>query len=229
VLRFRFNNIFMGKIKILLADDHLMFREGLKAILEETPSLEVLAQASNGKQVLKLLETIKVDLIMLDLHMPVMNGTECMKEINNQYPDLPVIVLTMAADVIHIRNILAAGAKGYLLKNSSGAELLKAIEKVLSGEQYYDNRVSQIILDDFSGKKQSQVSEQSPKEILTNREIQILKMIAREESNKDIAQKLFISIRTVDAHRRNLLQKTGAKNTAGLTRYAIEHFGIYKD
>lgn len=212
-------------IHILLADDHLIFREGLKALLEEQENIKITVQASNGIQVLKLLDEQPVNLVMMDVHMPVMNGIECTIEIRKTNPSLPILALTMAADEVLIKKMLKAGANGYLLKNSSGRELLQAIDTVLKGQQYYSNRVGQIIMEGLSGRK-SGTAQKSPEAILTPREIEVLKLIATENSNKEIADKLFISTRTVDAHKRNILKKVGAKNTAGITRYALKHFKL---
>lgn len=216
---------FTKPINILLADDHQIFREGLKALLEEAEMLNVLVQASNGVQVLKQLENHKVDIVMMDIHMPVMTGIECMQEIKKKHPELPVLALTMAADEIYIKRMLKAGANGYLLKNSGGKELLKAIEAVLMGQQYYSEKVGQIIMDSLAGKQKPKAAN-TPAKVLTPREIEILKLIATEHSNGEIAEQLFISVRTVDAHKRNILQKIGAKNTAGMTRYAFKYFKL---
>lgn len=213
----------MKKIKILLADDHQMFREGLKALLEEEEHLTVPLQASNGKQVLNLLENNTVDIAMIDIHMPVMNGIECLKKIRIQHPGLPVLALTMSLEEVHVLNMLKAGANGYLLKNSGSQDLLKAIETVLNGQPFYSFQVGKIIMDGLTKKSEPNIAAESV-EILTQREIQVLKLIAMEYSNREISDKLSISVRTVDAHRRNLLHKIGARNTAGLTRYAIKHF-----
>ncbi|MFT5166898.1 MAG: DNA-binding NarL/FixJ family response regulator [Saprospiraceae bacterium] len=210
------------KINILLADDHKIFREGLKALLEEVKHLHVMLQAENGIQVIKLLENNTVDLVMMDIHMPLMNGLECIEEIKKSYPLLPVLVLTMAADDIYIKRMLMAGANGYLLKNSGGKELLSAIDTVLKGDQYYSAPVEQIIMNSLKSPTLFVPDEK----ILSAREEEVLKLIATEHSNGEIANKLFISLRTVDAHKRNIQEKIGAKNIAGVIRYAIKNFNL---
>ncbi len=214
----------METIRILLVDDHQLFRDGIKSLLEEESHLRVVREAENGQQALNLFEEQEIDLILCDLNMPVMGGVECVKQFRKKWPQLPILILTMADDELQIKQMLKSGASGYVLKNSSKAELILAIDSVITGELYYSPRVANIIMEDLAKNNLANILPHSPPgQLLSEREIEVLKLIANEYSNREISDKLFISVRTVDSHRRNLLQKTGAKNTAGLTRYALQH------
>lgn len=208
-----------------MVDDHQMFREGIKSLIEEEAHLKVVHEAANGQQALDLLSVHRDDihLVIIDIHMPVMGGVACMRHIRKNYADLPVLALTMADEEVQIKQMLKAGANGYILKNAGKAELVNAISKLVEGELYFSQHVTNIIMNDLVGHRQQKAAAPPPAEILSEREIEVLKLIVQEYSNREISDKLSISVRTVDAHKRNLLQKTGARNTAGLTRYAIEY------
>jgi DNA-binding NarL/FixJ family response regulator len=209
----------MKKITLLIIEDHRMVREGLKLIFEDEETFEVAGEAHNGVEGLKFLEKQSVDVILTDINMPVMDGVQFMKEVKTLYPDQSVIALTMLGESQHIKKMLSAGASGYLLKNCGGEELKNAIKKVYEGNTYYSPEVTEIIMENLSGGKKSKVAVEVP---LSNREKEVLHLIVKEYSNQEIADELFISPRTVDAHKRNLLDKTGSKNIAGLVLYAVE-------
>jgi len=208
----------MEQIKILLVDDHKMVREGLKSILEKENFI-VTAQANNGVEAVNILKDQQVDIVLTDINMPKMDGLELLKTIKRENPDQKVIALTMLGESQHIKQMLKAGASGYLLKNCSVQEIRKAIEAVMKGDTYYSPEVTQIIMDNLMGKKSSKMAVEVP---LSARELEVLHLIIKECSNQEIADTLFISTRTVDAHKRNLLEKTGSKNVAGLVLFAIE-------
>ncbi len=210
----------MEKIEILLVDDHNMVREGLKSIFENDESFHVKAEAINGVEALNTLKETKVDIVLTDISMPQMDGVELTKAIKKNDPGQKVIALTMLGESQHIKQMLKAGVSGYLLKNCGSTELKKAITRVMDGETYYSPEVSQIIMNDLSGKKQA--SRMATEIELSERELEVLHLIIKENTNQEIADKLFISPRTVDAHKRNLLDKTGSKNIAGLVLYAVE-------
>ena len=209
----------MEKINLLLVDDHNMVREGLKSIFENDEQYHVAAEATNGVDALNTLKNLRVDVILTDISMPQMDGVEFTKAVKKAYPDQKVIALTMLGESQHIKHMLKAGVSGYLLKNCGSKELKKAIARVMDGETYFSPDVSQIILNDLSGKKQARMATEIE---LSEREIEVLHLIIREYTNQEIADTLFISPRTVDAHKRNLLDKTGSKNIAGLVLYAVE-------
>lgn len=210
----------MEKVKILLVDDHNMVREGLKSIFENDENYQVDAEAVNGIEALNLLKTSTFDIVLTDISMPKMDGVELTTAIKSSYPDQKVIALTMMGESQHIKQMLKAGVSGYLLKNCGSTELKKAIGKVMSGETYFSPEVSQIIINDLSGRKSG--TRMATEYELSEREKEVLHLIIKEYSNQEIADELFISPRTVDAHKRNLLDKTGSKNIAGLVLYAIE-------
>jgi DNA-binding NarL/FixJ family response regulator len=159
----------------------------------------------------------------MDINMPVMDGITCTRHITEKYKNTRVLVLTMTNEQEHIKNMIEAGAGGYILKNSGKEELILAIETILSGKNYFSDEVKDIIMHEMVTKKSKHDKLSGEPVPLTRREKDVLKLIVQEFTNFEIAEKLFISVRTVDAHRRNLLEKTGARNTAGLVKYAIEN------
>ncbi|MBB6463048.1 response regulator transcription factor [Flammeovirga kamogawensis] len=207
-------------IKVLLVDDHNMIREGLKSFLDKE-HFDIIGEAVNGVEALLLLEKHKVDVVITDIMMPEKDGITLCKEITAQYPSIHVLALTMMNESYNIKKMLNAGAKGYILKDCTQDELRKAITSVAAGENYYSSEVTSIIMQGLSS--QPAVKKRVLTEIpLTEREMEVLHLICKEFSNIEIGEKLFISPRTVETHKRNLVEKTGAKNVAGLVLYAIE-------
>lgn len=209
------------KIRILIADDHKIVRVGLHGIVSREPDMLVVGEAEDGKQVMTLLAVHQIDVILMDIDMGVTNGIETTKSVKQNYPDVRVLALTMHEDQQNIVAMLQAGASGYLLKNAGREELLSGIRTVFSGNNYFSSQVSATLLQAITSMNAS-ASKSKSDSTLSDRELEVLRLIAREHSNGEIAEKLFISIRTVDTHRRNILEKLQVKNTAGLVRYAIE-------
>ncbi|MCO6490777.1 MAG: response regulator transcription factor [Phaeodactylibacter sp.] len=208
-------------IEIMIADDHRVFREGIVSILENTGEIRVVAQAQDGKEVMEKLRKARPELILMDISMGEAGGIETTRLVKEQYPEIKILVLSMHSESSYIVRMLEAGASGYLLKDAGSAELVNAIKAVAEGHTYFSSQVSATLVDQLvKGKKPPERKAGVP---LTRREIEVLRLIAEEYSNPEIADKLFISIRTVDTHRRNLLEKLGVKNTAGLVKYAIKH------
>ncbi|MCB0548347.1 MAG: response regulator transcription factor [Phaeodactylibacter sp.] len=208
-------------IQIMIADDHRVFREGMVSILENTGEIKVIAQAQDGKEVMEKLRQLKPELILMDISMGEAGGIETTRLVKEHYPDIKILVLSMHSESSYIVKMLEAGASGYLLKDAGSAELINAIKAVAEGHTYFSSQVSATLVDQLvKGKKGP---ERKAGVTLTRREVEVLRLIAEEYSNPEIAEKLFISIRTVDTHRRNLLEKLGLKNTAGLVKYAIKH------
>lgn len=205
--------------KIILADDHSIFRAGLKGLLDKDAQLKVVAEAQNGEELLAKLRSNKCDLIVLDLSMPEMDGISALKIVRQKYPKVKVLVLTMQKDVEHFKHAMKAGAGGYLLKDDAYEQLPLAIKVVLKGKQYISPAIAELTTDRFI--RSLDDLEGPSLEILTKRELEILRCISNSLSNKNIAAKLKISIRTVETHRANLSNKLGIKNTAGLVKYAI--------
>lgn len=211
----------MEKIKVLIADDHKIVRVGLRGILEREEDIIVVGEAEDGNEVLDLLKSTVTDVVLMDIDMGRTNGIVTTQKVKASYPDVQVLALTMHEEQGHIVGMLEAGACGYLLKNAGREELLAAVHTVVKGDSYFSNQVSATLLQALTNvKRRSAPSNNNTP--LSDREIEVLQLIAKEYSNGEIAEKLFISIRTVDTHRRNILEKLQLKNTAGLVKYAIE-------
>ncbi|TDO05580.1 response regulator transcription factor [Sunxiuqinia elliptica] len=207
----------MKKWNIYLVDDHALFREGLRFLLQKMDGVSVIYEAENGVELLQGLEQYDVDLILLDIEMPVMNGIETAERALKIRPDVKIIALSMYADDNYYASMIEAGADGFLLKNSSFSEVKRAIEEVMNGKNYFSLEILQAILNRLNRPK-----EQKEAQELTERENEVLFHICQGLSNAQIAEELGISKRTVDKHRENLLQKTQSKNTANLVIYAIK-------
>jgi DNA-binding NarL/FixJ family response regulator len=208
-------------IEILIADDHKVFRDGIISILEDVEDITVIGEANDGREVLERLEEVQPDVILMDITMGNTNGIEATELVKNKYPHIKVLVLSMHEEIGYIVKMLEVGASGYLLKDAGQEEMIRAIRTVAEGNTYYSQKVSSAIIQRLTNPESAK--KEKPGVPLTKREIEILQLISEEYSNPEIAEKLFISIRTVDTHRRNLLEKLGAKNTAGLVRYALKH------
>lgn len=205
---------------ILIVDDHQIIRDGIRFYFEDDPDFMIKHEAENGTQALEFLKDNTYDVVLTDINMPEMDGLELMKNIRESYPDQKVLVLSMYNEAAYINKMIAMGANGYILKKSNKSELVAAINRVLEGEDHYSDEVYKTIVDNIAGKKPKQ--RLSLETELSEREKEVLVLIANEYSNQEIADKLFISIRTVETHKRNLLEKTGCKNVAGLVMYAVE-------
>jgi DNA-binding NarL/FixJ family response regulator len=214
----------MKKIKILIVDDHPMIRHGIKSLLNDVDKFDVADEAGNGDEALQKLSEQQFDLVIMDIKMPEKNGIEATEEIVKKYPDVKVLAISMYDEQRYIVKMLQAGALGYVLKNTGKQELMTAVETVMAGESYFSQEVSSIMMSQFMTRKVTNPTENSKLDItLTRRETEIIRLIAEELTNSEIADRLGISPRTVDTHRRNLLQKLDVKNTAGLVKYAIQH------
>lgn len=209
-----------SKSNIVLVDDHHLFRDGIKFILSQSDHLNISGEASNGKEFLKILENQVPDIVLMDISMPEMDGYETTKKALEIYPDLKVLALSSFGEEIYYRKMIDAGVKGFLTKNSSRDELENAINSVLKGDHYF----SQDLLLKFMMSKNLDKNEiqESDKILFTSRELEILKLICKGLSNKEIAQELFISPKTVDNHRTSIISKAQAKNTAHLVMIAIK-------
>jgi DNA-binding NarL/FixJ family response regulator len=211
----------MPNIKMLLVDDHEIVRDGLKTLMESQHGVDIVAEAENGLEALESCKKNEIDIIVMDVNMPEMDGIQATKAIKEKYPNIKILALTMSDNDVHIRKMIEAGASGYILKNAGRDELKKAFEALMNDQHYFSDSATQSVMMELVRNK-GKSSAGSDVQI-TDRELEILGLIIKEHTNQEIAEKLFISVRTVDAHRRNLLQKTGARNTAGLVRYALEN------
>lgn len=204
-------------IKVFIADDHQLFLEGISGLVQSISNIEVVGTAPDGKQTLAALRQTPADVLLLDINMPLLSGIETLKILREKQPELKIIMLTMHNSHSVVHEVLEAGAHGYLLKNSEKTDLAAAIKAVHAGESYYVNEVQNTLLNSFKGENvQGKVK-------LTRREKEILLLICQENTTKEIANKLYLSINTVESHRKNLLAKTGAKNSVGLVTFAYEN------
>ena len=206
-------------IRVLLADDHNIVREGLRSLLEKDPEIEVVAMADNGRTAVQLAGELKPDVAVLDIAMPEMNGIEATRRISRDDPEIKVLALSMHSARRFVTEALSAGAKGYLLKDCAAEELVRAIRTVAGNETYLSPKVAGLIVKDYL--KHSPDSAPSVESCLTYREREILQLIAEGESTKEIAFKIGVSIMTVETHRQQIMKKLNLHSVAELTRYAI--------
>jgi len=210
-----------NQYRIVIAEDHTILREGLRALLSSHPNLEIVGEARDGQEAIRAVEKHRPDLILIDLSMPRMNGLEALAEIKKQHPETKVVVLTVHKTEEYVLAALKRGANGYVLKDADHAELRLALDQVLTGKRYLSPGISQQVIEGYlEGRKQPKTG--SAWESLTDREREVLKLIAEGYKNKEIADFLFISLKTVEKHRTNLMNKLDLHNTAALTSLAIE-------
>jgi len=207
-------------IRVVLADDHTLVRAGLRKILESSPAIEVVGEESNGAGALARVEAGGIDVLVLDLTMPGMDGFEVLRRVEVEHPDVKVLVLSMHADSEHVVRAIRDGAEGYLLKDSAADDLVAGVEAVMAGHAYYSEPVQRAL----SEMVRSGTPQRRPTDLLTERELEVLKLVARGFSTKEIASRLEISGRTVETHRANLMRKLGVRSVALRTQIAIrEH------
>lgn len=208
-------------IKIAIADDHVLFRKGLISLLKEYESFNVSFEASNGSELLEKLKSKKADVILLDLEMPDMNGFETVPALTKKHPDIKIIALTMHSENGIVHHLLNDGIHGFLSKNCSIDSIAEAIHSVVETGYYFNDHVSKEMIKDLISAKKMKPN--LKRVTLSEREIEVIKLICKEYTNKEIADKLFISVRTVDNHRENILRKINAKNIIGVVMYAIRN------
>ena len=206
---------------IMVVDDHTLFRNGLRILLDGIDGFSVIGEASNGVELLELLPMLHPDVILLDIEMPRMNGIQTAEEVLKRYPEMKIITLSMYGDEDYYFKMVSLGVKGFILKNSEIKEVVTAIETVVEGGSYFSQELLFTLVSNLKSTPTGVTDENS--EELSQRESEILLHICRGESNSEIADALFISKRTVDKHRSNILAKTGCKNTANLVVYAIKN------
>lgn len=207
-----------NKIHVLIADDHAIVRQGLKQILSETDDLVITGEADDGAEALQLARHQPLDVFLLDVSMPNRNGIDTLKQLKKEFPRLPVLILSMHPEEQYAVRALKAGASGYLTKQSAPEQLVTAIRQVASGKKYVSPAVAQQLVEALSGD-----SNKLPHERITDREYQVLVMIATGQTQTQIAEKLNLGVATVSTYRARLLEKMGLKSTAELIRYGLEH------
>jgi len=205
----------MKRIRILLADDHAVVRQGFRMILSAHPDLEIVGEAGNGREAVALADELQPDVVVMDVAMPELNGIEATRRITTASPRTRVLALSMYKDSVYVREILRAGARGFLLKDAIDRDLLAAVRSVASGDGYLSPAVSEAVLSDY----RRHVTD--PIDLLSSREREVLQMIAEGKTNKDIATTLSLSVYTVDAHRGRIMEKLNLHSVGELVRFAV--------
>lgn len=214
----------MEKIRVILVDDHQIVRDGIKALISEDPSIQIVGEAASGEEFETLIQNEKPDVVLMDINLPDTTGIELTQKTVEKYPNINILMLSMHMSDEFITNSIEVGAKGYLPKTTSQKELLEAIKTVSKGIEYYNTEVSDVLLKSYIRKTKNASKDKEEITIqLTKREVEILVLFAQGFSNKEIADKLFISIRTVESHKNNIMQKLDLKSTVELVKYAIKH------
>ncbi|NOY65725.1 MAG: response regulator transcription factor [Nitrospirae bacterium] len=209
----------MGKIRVLIADDHSLVREGISAFLRLCDDIEVVGEAADGKEAIEKTKKLHPDVILLDISMPVLGGIEATYEIKKIDPEAKVLILTQYDDSEYVSRLLKAGVSGYILKHAVGTDLISAIRAVAKGEVYLYSSIAAKVVGGYLGKEEARVED--PYELLTDREKQVLKLIAEGYTHKEIASLLNISVKTVIAHQTNISEKLDIHTKAGLIKFAI--------
>ncbi len=210
-------------MNVLIADDHTMFVDGIESILQTEEDINTVGRCYDGKSVMGFLKDHDVDVLLLDVNLPEMNGIEVCKEALKEDPELKILAISMFNEESFVSEILNNGAKGYILKNTGREELLRAIRKVYDGESYFSKEVTETIMKGLMNKRKSSNGSLHNFPKISRREKEVLKLIMEEFTTQEIANKLFISLKTVESHRSNLLSKLNVRNTAGLVRTTIEN------
>jgi DNA-binding NarL/FixJ family response regulator len=210
----------MKKLRILLADDHIVMRSGLRALLDRQPNLEVVGESENGRETVALAASLKPDVVVMDVGMPILNGIEATQTIVTQCPTIAVVILSMHADESYVMRALKAGARGYLLKDSAATDLIGAIQAISQGKSFFSPKVSRILAEDYV-RVLKQKGAVDTYDLLTSREREILQLLAEGKANKEVATALNISPYTVETHRSHILQKLNLHNSAELVLYAV--------
>jgi two-component system response regulator NreC len=210
----------MSTIRILLADDHVVMRRGIRALLERRPEFQVVAEAGDGREALQLTEVHSPHVVVADIAMPNLNGIEAARQIAQRWPQTAIVILSMHSDESYVLRALKAGARGYLLKDSPESDLIQAILAVHAGKAFFSPSISKLLVEDYMRQLQQRGSDDSY-ELLTSREREVLQLLAEGKSNKDVAAMLNLSLHTVETHRSNILQKLNLHGTPELILYAI--------
>ncbi len=214
-------------IKLIIADDHEIYRDGLKIMLRKQAGIEVIGEASNGKELIALTQRLRPDIILTDIVMPVMDGVEATRQLKLQYPSINIIALSMFDQDNLIIEMLESGARGYLLKNADKSEIIEAIKSVFKDVPYYCRSTSVKLARMIAHSKFNPYNKTAERPSFSDKEVEIIRLICRECTNKEIAQQLFLSARTVEGYRVKILEKMHVKSTAGIVIYAIKN-GMYK-
>ena len=213
-------------LRILIADDHEVARRGIRAVLENHPGWAVCGEAKDGRESVELAAATKPDLVLLDIGMPNLNGLEAARQILTILPDVAILILTMHDSDNVVREVLRAGARGYLLKSDAGRDLVAAVEALQNQRTFFTTRVSQMVLDGFLDREKSGgivKTDDSTRDVLTSREREVIQLLAEGKTSKEVAVALNLSVKTAETHRTNLMRKLGLHSVADLTRYAVRN------
>jgi len=210
----------MDKIRLVLADDHTILRQGIRALLEDQPDMAVVGEAEDGRQAVQLTHDLRPNVVLMDIAMPLLNGLEATRQIKRDHPEIHVLVLTMHENEEYIHEVLAAGASGYVLKQAAASELVAAIRAVHHGEAVLSPAITRVVIQDYLRSEAAQPVVASNE--LTSREREVLQLIAEGHTSKEIAEMLTLSVKTVQAHRTSLMQKLDLHDRGDLIKYAIQ-------
>ncbi len=210
----------MAKLRLLLGDDHTLFRQGLRKILEEKPEWEVVGEAGDGREAVRQVAVLRPDVAVLDIGMPLLNGIEATQQIVRRVPETRVLILSMHSADAYVARALQAGAKGYLLKDSAGKELIRAVATVAAGKSFFSPAIAKLMLDDYV-RRVADTPLIDKYDSLSEREREVFQLIAEGRSNKEVADMLGISVTTVETHRARIHEKLDVHNTAELVLYAV--------
>jgi DNA-binding NarL/FixJ family response regulator len=210
----------MEKIRVLIAEDHKIVREGLISCLKNQPDIEIVAEVSNGKMAIDKAVELQPDIVLMDISMPEINGLDATKILIKKFPAVKILILTAHDEEEYIFELIKSGAKGYVLKDISSNDLISAIEKIHAGETYFDEEITKVVIKDYINNIDSIKKEDD--KTLSSREMEVLKLIADGLANKEIADRLNLSVKTISSHRESIMKKLEIHSIAGLTKYAIE-------
>jgi DNA-binding NarL/FixJ family response regulator len=211
----------MQKIRVLIADDHTLVRQGLRSLLQSEPDIEIVGEAQTGREAVQLAETLKPDVVLMDIAMPLLGGLEATRQIARRVASVRVLILSSYNDDEYVHQLAEAGGAGYLLKQATFTDVVRAIREVKQGNSFYSPAISRQLSEHYRETVVRGVPVRKRSDLLTSRETEVLQLIAEGDGNKQIAAELGISIKTVERHRQRLMHKIGIHDVAGLTRYAI--------
>ena len=211
----------MDNIKVLLTEDHTIVRKGLRSLLDEEIGIKVVGEAEDGREAMRRAEALQPDVVLMDIAMPGLNGLEATRQLKKRFPEMKIIILTVHANEEYVLETLRAGASGYLVKKAAPDELISAIRAVYKGDSFLSPSISRTVIDEYIRKVEKPSKRDETYEKLTNREKEVLQLIAEGYKTTEIADKLYISQKTVETHRANIMKKLEIRSTAKLTRYAM--------